>query len=43
MLIQIRTAYLKSEQTIIDYLEIIGVMLVFLWLLIFHPKADWLC
>lgn len=30
MLIQIRTVYLKSEQTIIDYLEIIGVMLVFL-------------
>ena len=27
---QIRTVYLKSEQTIVNYLEIIGVMLVFL-------------
>lgn len=42
MLTQIRTVYLKSEQIIVNYLEIIGVMLVFLWSLIFHPKTDWL-
>lgn len=35
----IRTIYLKSEQTI-NYLEIIGIWLVFLSSLIFHPKTD---
>ena len=39
LLTQRRTIYLKSEQTI-NYLEIIGVMLVFLLSLIFHPKID---
>ena len=34
----IRTIYLKSEPTI-NYLEIIGILLVFLSL-IFHPKTD---
>lgn len=35
----IRTIYLKSEQTI-NYLEIIGILLVLLSSLIFHPKTD---
>lgn len=36
---QIRTIYLKSEQTI-HYLEITETVLVFILQLVFHPKAD---